>query len=50
MILYPRISRMAGTILIKCFQKVYVASRGAGIFVTLDPHFGPIVKACTSLP
>lgn len=38
MILYPRISRMAGTILIKCFQKVYVASRGAGIFVTLDPH------------
>lgn len=38
MILYPQISRMAGTILIRCLQKGYVASRGAGIFVTLDPH------------
>ncbi|GAY51504.1 hypothetical protein CUMW_134670 [Citrus unshiu] len=38
MILYPQISRMAGTILIRCLQKGYVASTGAGIFVTLDPH------------
>ncbi|KAK9202319.1 hypothetical protein WN944_017529 [Citrus x changshan-huyou] len=26
------------TLLTKCLQKGYVASRGAGIFVTLDPH------------
>lgn len=38
MILYPQISRMVGTILIRCLEKGYVASRGAGIFVTLDPH------------